>query len=327
MKTGVSVRKIGLFVLVVFTLIFLLGVTFAQVAEKYGELKFCNIGTSVPGGTSYPVGAAIGSLLNKHTEGITITAEASGGSKDNVVFLDKKEMDLGIANSPISYQAYEGIGEYEGKPKEILGLFLLYFQQVQIVVLKDSEIYKIEDLVGKKVSVGTPGSGSENAARHVLGAYNIEDGVEKQYLGYSEATMALKDGTIDAAFYPAMIPVSGIVELAATHDIRILPFEDIMIDKMKEKYGYYMKTTVPAGTYRGLDEDVKLIGFGIEMDVRADLPEDLAYDIVKNLFENLEEIKSAHKAIESINLENAFKTSIPLHPGAKKYYKEHGLID
>jgi len=323
----VSVRKVGLLLVVVFTLMFLLGATFTQAAEKYGGLKFCKIGTSVPGGTSYPVGAAIGNLLNKHIKDIVITAEATSGSKDNVAFLGKKEIDLGIVDSSISYQAYKGVGLYEGKPKEIRGLFLLYFQPAQFVVLKDSGIYQIEDLVGKKVSVGTPGSGSEDLAHHILSTYNIEDRVKKQYLGYEEATMAIKDGIIDVCFNPSMIPVSGIVEIAATHDIRILPFEDIMVEKMKEKYGYYMKTTIPAGTYRGIEEDVKVVGVGIEMDVRADLPEDLAYDIVKNLFENLEEIKSAHKAIKSIRLENAFNTAIPLHPGAKKYYKEQGLID
>jgi len=324
---AVKIRRIKLLLVVFFILMFLLGVTFTQAAEKYGGLKYCSLGTGFPGGTSYPVGAAIAGLINRHMKDINITGEQSPGSRDIIVLLDKKDMDFGISDSPVSYQGYYGIETFEGQPKDVRGLFLLYVQQVQIVVLKDSDIYRIEDLAGKRVAVGSAGSGSENVAHNVLSTYNIEDTVKKHHLDLTESTIALKDGVIDAGFYSAMIPVSGVVDLAATHDIRILPFEDIMLKKLKEDFGYYVETVVPAGTYRGVDEDVKLMGFGIEVDVRTDLPEDLVYDFLKNLFENLEEIKSAHKAIESISLEHAFKTLIPLHPAAEKYYKELGLID
>lgn len=312
------------FCLVVFLLI---EPIFVQASEKYNGLRYCRIGTAFPGGTSYPVGSAIGNMLDKHMKDIIVISEASNGSRDNVVFLDLKEMELGIVDSPISYQAYYATETFEDDPKNILGLLLLYVQQVQIVVLEDSDIYSIKDLTGKKVAVGPPGSGSENVANNVLRAYKIEDKIQKQHLDLTESTMALQDGTIDAAFYSAMIPVSGIVELVATHNIRILPFEDDMLEKLNKQFGYYIKSIVPAGTYKGVDEDVQLMGFGIEIDVQADLPEDLAYDILTNLFENLAEIRTAHKAIESISLDHAYNTIIPLHPGAAKYYKDKGLID
>lgn len=318
-KAKIGGRLIGLFLMINLMVMMVGG--FAQATEKYGGMRFCSMGTSVPGGTSYPVGAAMAQLLTKNLD-IAVTAEASGGSKENVVRLGRGEMDIGISNSPISRQAYKGIGIYEGEPKDIRALFTLYFQQAHIVVLEDSDIYHIADLAGHKVSVGTPGSGCENFANHVLTEYQLDDKVKKAYLGYSEATMAIKDGTIDAAFYPAMIPVAGVVELAATHDIRILPFEDVMVRRMHEKYGYYYRAYIPTGLYRGVDEDVPVIGFGIEMDCRADLPENLAYDIVKGIYENLEELRPAHKAITYMSLDIADKVAIPLHPGAEKYYKE-----
>lgn len=318
-RAKIGGRLIGLFLMI--NLMVMMVGSFAYAAEKYGGMRFCSMGTSVPGGTSYPVGAAMAQLLTKKLD-IAVTAEASGGSKENVVRMGKREMDIGIANSPISDQAYKGIGIYEGEPKDIRSLFTLYFQQAHVVVLRDSDIYHIADLAGHKVSVGTPGSGCENFANHVLSEYLIHEKVKKVYLGYSEATMAMKDGTIDAAFYPAMIPVAGVVELSATHDIRILPFEDVMVKRMHEKYGYYYRVHIPGGLYRGVDEDVPVIGFGIEMDCRKDLPDDLAYDIVKTIYENLEELRPAHKAIAYMSLEQADKVAIPLHPGAERYYRE-----
>ncbi len=288
--------------------------------------------TGSPSGTYYPVGTAYAKLLNKYSNGkIDATALEGRASVANIKDLCQGAANAALAQNDISYYAYHGttIQAFEGNPQTcIRALAVLYPETIQIVTRADSGINSIYDLAGKKVAVGAEGSGTYWNARQILEAAGIWDKIIPEYKKFNEIVEDLKLGNIDAAFLTAGIPTSAVEQLAVDINIKIIPVPTEIYQKLKEQYPFYTQVVIPAGTYKGVDQDVQTVAVMSMLLVHKDVPKDIAYLMTKILFEHADEIKQEvqKKSVEYISLDHALDgLSIPLHPGAYQYYTEKGL--
>lgn len=284
-------------------------------------LSFLTGGTS---GTYYPLGGAIAKIISDET-GIQTDALSSNASADNIIALKDGEAELAFSQTDVAAYAVEGINAFDGEPVDnVLALGSLYPETIQIVTTEKSGIKSVEDLKGKKVSVGAPGSGTYINAEQILEVHGMSmDDIDAQNLDFGESAGGIKDGNIDAAFITAGTPTGAVEELQASADVYVLPIEEDKANALIEKYPYYAADTIPEGTY-GLKEDIHTVAVLAMIVVQSDLSEDVVYDITKALYENSGNI--AHGKAEYISLDNALEgIGFDLHPGAKKYFEEAGL--
>lgn len=290
------------------------------------KTEYISIGTGGTGGTYYPYGGAMASIINKHVEGFQATAEVTGASVENIRLLESGEAQLVMAMNDVVYHALNGKGAFE-KPVEVRTLFEMYPNVFHAVTLKNSNIKTMQDLVGKKVSVGAPGSGTETMSNLVLDSLGISyDEFEVFRLSFSENTQGLKDGVIDVGIWSVGPPTSSIMDLATTHKIRILSFTDEEINKVTEKHPYYSSWKLEPGTYSGQEEEVITPAVWNTVVVHKDMSEETAYKLVKAIFENADELVDVYVGAKNTTPENTIKNAVaPLHPGVIKYFKELGL--
>lgn len=286
--------------------------------------KFMSIVTGGTGGTYYPLGGSFAEIISDAT-GIDTNAEVSGASAENMNTLKDGNAEIAFSQTDIASYAKEGKLMFEGAPVDnVSAIGTLYPETIQIVTTAKSGINSIEDLKGKKVSIGAPGSGTAANAEQILEIHGITlDDINKQDLSFDESVAGIQDGTIDAAFVTAGTPTGAVEGLSATEDVVILPMEQAKIDELIEKYPYYVQDEVPAGTYK-LAEAVPTVAVQAMLVVSNDLSEDVVYDVTKAIFENLDKV--THAKGKLISPENAVKgVGIEIHPGAQKYYDEKGI--
>lgn len=291
---------------------------------------YISIATGGPAGTYYPLGGAMAKIFNDNIEGVTANAQSTGASVENIGLVAKGETEIAFVQNDITYYAYTGTEVFEGKDKmeNIRGMAMLYPELVQIIAIKDSNIETVEDLKGKRVAIGAPGSGVEANVRQVLAAHDItyEDLEKADYLSFNEAVDQLKNKQIDAAFLTAGIPTSAVTELAQTSDIVVVPITPAKISQLIEQYPFYTEALIPKGTYRGQENDVTTAAVMAMLVVPEDLDEDLAYNLTKVLFEERQIIVDTHDRGNDIQLETALKgMPIEVHPGSQRYYDEKGI--
>lgn len=315
------------------SLVFLMGIlTGCTGGNEQASSKVFNmsISTGATSGTYYPLGTAIASVVSNAGIGVNMTAESTSGSIENARLIGQKQTEIGFVESLIADWAYNGKEMFKDqKVENIRGLVALYPNTIQTVVKKKSGIKSYKDLKGKKVAVGIQGSSSPMAMQVVLESYGMSmNDIKPQYLAYGPSMELLKDDQVDAVMVDAGAPNSAIIDISTQHDISILSIDPDNIRKIKEKYPYFSDPVIiPKGTYKGVDEDIVTTGSLATLCVRADLPEDVVYNITKTIFEKKEEIAKVHEKGNSINLDTAINgISIPLHPGAEKYYKEMGIL-
>jgi TRAP transporter TAXI family solute receptor len=315
------VKKYLSIILMVSLLVFL----FSGISLAVTHITF---GTGSPGGTYYPLGGAMADLWTKllKSEGIEVTAESTAASVENCRLTGSGEIQIGMAMASVSYKAYEGIVQFEGKPQSILGLFSMYPAPQHIVTL-DPNIKSIRDLKGKKVSVGAPGSGNETIARLLIETAGMTyDDMTVSYYSQTEAAQALKDRNVDVVFWNFAYPSSVVSEVTAVRDVYFMSVDDDILKELVAKYPYYQEGKIPANAYKGQDYDVTTVQDGNDVVVNKDLDENIAYLLVKTLFENAKEIHNVHPVAKLLIPEIGVKTVAPLHPGAEKYFKEKGLL-
>ena len=286
--------------------------------------QFINIATGGTAGTYYPIGGAIAEVLNKN--GMNASAQSTGASVANINMLKDKQVELAIVQNDITYYAVKGEEMFKegGKVENLNGIASLYPETCQFVVREDSGIKKIEDLKGKRVAVGAAGSGAEANARQILEAYGITyDDVDEQFLSFAEGSYALKDGTVDAAFVTAGYPTASVQDIASQNKIRLLSVGDEQIKKLNEKYPFYTKTIVPAGTYQGFDEEVPTVSVMAILVANDKIDAALGEKLTKAIFDNLDKIAAAHSAGKSITKATALEGMdfITMNEGATKVLK------
>ncbi len=291
--------------------------------------KFVSIASGWVVGVYYPLAGAISNIAHKNLPDIKITVESSGASVANAKLIATGDADMGILQNDISYYALKGVQPMFDKPvANIRGITSLYQEHCQIQARKDAKIASVADLKGKRVCVGPLGSGTEQNALQILEAYGLkfEDLGKVERLTATESSDYLKDGRIDAAFYSVGVGASGLVDTAMTVDSVIVPVDGAQRDALMKKYTFFTKAVVPAGAYKGVEKDVPTVAVMAILVARAEMEEDMAYRITKVIFDNLADIERAHAKGKELKLETALNgMSIPLHPGAEKFFKEKGI--
>jgi len=297
------------------------------------QQKFVSIGTGGITGVYYPTGGAICRLVNKDRKehGIRCSAESTGGSVYNVNTIQGGELEFGVAQSDVQYNAYEGKAQWDGKPyKDLRAVFSVHPEPVTIVARKDAGINNVTDIKGKRLNIGNAGSGTRatwEVIEPALG-WTRDDLKLATELKSAETGQALCDDKIDAYFWLVGHPSALTQETLSTCDANLVNATGPEIDKLVADNSFYRKATIPAGMYPGQDADVNTFGVGATFVTSADVPEDVVYVVVKAVFENFDDFKKLHPAFANLKEEEMIKDSLsaPLHPGAEKYYKERGWM-
>ncbi|KIL49395.1 TAXI family TRAP transporter solute-binding subunit [Jeotgalibacillus soli] len=294
--------------------------------EAEAGLDLATIATGGTGGVYYPIGGGIAQILEEEL-GITATAQVTGASVENMQLLSKGDVQIAFTQNDIADYAVNGIEVFDEKLEGISGISTLYPEIIQLVVAADSDIQSVEDLKGKKVSVGAPGSGNEANSVQILEAAGLTyDDIEEELKSYADSADSFKDGLIDAMFVTSGVPNASVSDIAVTKGVRVISIDDEVIAALKEKYPFFIDEVVPAGSYDGQDEDAKTVAVLAALTVNSDLSEDDVYDITKAIYDNLDTLGSKHEKAKEITLEKALDgLTIPLHPGAQKYFDEEGI--
>lgn len=295
-----------------------------------GKATYISIATGGPAGTYYPLGGAMAKIFNENIEGVTANAQATGASTENIGLVSKGETEIAFVQNDITHYAYTATESFEGQAKmeNIRGMAMLYPELVQVIATESSGIKSIEDLKGKKVAIGAPGSGVEANTRQVLAAHGMtyDDLGKADFLSFNEAADQLKNKQIDAAFLTAGLPTSAVTEVAQTSDIVIVPIAKDKIAQLAKDYPFYTEVVIPAGTYSGQDSDVITTAVMAMLVVPENLEENLVYNLTKSLFEQRQVIIDTHTRGNDIQLETALKgMPIEVHKGAQRYYNEKGI--
>lgn len=306
--------------------VLILSLALAGCAPQKTNLILATGGTS---GTYYPFGGAMAQIFNSKIENMNVTAQATGASVENLRLIGSKEAELAIVQNDMTDYAYNGIEAFEdGKIENVRAVATLYPEVIQIVASAGSGINTLQDIKGKKFSVGAPGSGVEANARQILDVMGMTyNDFTANYLSFSESADSLKDKHIDGFLFMSGIPNAAIQDTATTSDLEFISIPDDMIKKLTEKYSFFTEFTIPAGTYNGQDADVKTVAVKATLIVGAEVSEEVVYNLTKALFENQPELAQAHAKGQELNLEDAVQgISVPFHPGAEKYFKEVGAL-
>ena len=298
------------------------------------EQSFITIGTGGVTGVYYPTGGAICRLVNKGRKehGIRCSVESTGGSVYNINTIRAGELDMGVAQSDWQFHAYNGTSKFAdaGPFKELRAVFSVHPEPFTVVARTDSGVKKFQDLKGKRVNIGNPGSGQRGTMEVLMGALGWTNADFKlaSELKAAEQSRALCDNKIDAMVYTVGHPAGSIKEATTSCDSVLVEVSGPEVDKLVGDNDYYRKATIPGGMYRGSDGDVMTFGVGATFVTSTNVPDDVVYQVVKAVFENFDDFKKLHPAFGVLKKEEMIKDglSAPLHPGAARYYKEAGLM-
>lgn len=296
------------------------------------DQQFISIGTGGVTGVYYPTGGAICRLVNKNRKehGIRCSVESTGGSVYNINTVRAGELEFGVAQSDWQFHAYNGTSKFEdqGKFEGLRAVFSVHPEPFTLITKKGSGIGAFEDLKGKKVNVGNPGSGQRATMEVVMDSFGMGMGdfALAAELKGSEMAQALCDGKIDAMIYTIGHPAAAVTEAATTCDVELVSVKGAPIDSLVNDNPYYRVATIPGGMYKGTDSETTTFGVGATFVSSSDVSDEVVYTVVKAVFDNFDDFKKLHPAFAHLKEEQMVNDglSAPIHPGAEKYYKERG---
>jgi len=311
----------GLLGIVVLCSVFLIA------GSAVARTQFISIGTGGTGGIYYPYGGGVAEIWTRYVKDIRAVAEVTGASVENVKLAHKGETVIGEVMGDVAVAGFKGLSKFKGKKHDILSMAIMYPNLLQVVTLKKSGITNIEQIKGRKISSGSPGSGTNFMAETVFKALGIPlDSYKDSRLSFTESSNALRDGTIEVGVWSVGPGTSSILDLATTHDIRIITFTPEQQKKIIAANKEYSAVDLAGGVYRGVVQPVPTIGVWNVMICQASLNTDLVYNLVKALYEHQDYLLKIHPSASYTTAENAVTYSpIPLHPGTIKYLKEKGV--
>tara|TARA_R110002073_G_scaffold67077_6_gene167449 strand:- start:36 stop:995 length:960 start_codon:yes stop_codon:yes gene_type:complete len=305
----------------------ILAAAFALAAAPAVAQMQLSIATGGTGGVYYPMGGGLAEVINNNVEGYSAAAEVTGASVANMGLIATGDADLALGLADTVAQAQTGTGRFEGQQLEMIrGLASMYANMVQIVTLEGSGIESLSDMVGRRISVGAPGSGTEVNAATILEANGISyDDIDEQRLNFNETADALANGDIDAGFWSVGAPTSSILNLATTQSIQMIELSADEMAAALDANPIFAMTTLAGGLYTGVDESVAVLGVPNVLTVSSEMDEELAYQITRAMFENIADLQAVHPAANQTTVEFTLAaTPVPLHPGAIRYYEEIG---
>ena len=308
-----------------------MAVAMAAACSDAPSSRYLSIATGGTGGVYYPYGGGLAKVLSESLPGIRATAEVTAASVDNLKLIRDGKADVAFVLADTLADAVAGRGPFQGAPVPAATLAVLYSNYTHVVTLAGPGSTSVADLRGRTVSTGSPGSGTEVIAFRVLRAAGLdpERDVRRQGLGASESAEALKDGKVDAFFWSGGLPTAAVQDLshAPGVSIRLLPTAALVPVLRREHGDLYFELQIPAGAYPGVAVPVPVAGVANVLVVNRSMDERLAYDITRLLFEKQEELAGIHPEARHLSLATAVKGSpAELHPGAARYYREHGSL-
>jgi len=311
-----------------------IALAFAVPGTAVAQQKFVSIGTGGVTGVYYAAGGAICRLVNKDRaqHGLRCSVESTGGSVFNVNTIKAGELDLGVVQSDVGYNAYNGQGQFKdgGAYQKLRSVFSIHPEPFTVVTRKEANIKKFEDLKGKRFNVGNPGSGTRASMEQLLDAmgWTFKDFALASELRPDEHGAAVCDGKIDGFFYGVGHPSANIQDPTTSCGAQLVSVTGPAVDKLVAQYPYYAKATIPGGMYPNNPNNTETYGVTATFVTSADVPDDAVYVVVKAVFDNFEDFKKLHPALAHLQARDMVKNglSAPLHPGAEKYFKEKGLL-
>ncbi|MGE4528846.1 MAG: TAXI family TRAP transporter solute-binding subunit [Rhodospirillaceae bacterium] len=307
----------------------LVGTPSAEAAQK-----FVTIGTGGVTGVYYAVGGAVCRLMNKNYKetGVRCSTESTGGSVFNVNAIKAGELDFGMSQSDVQYNATKGLKQFQGanKVSDLRAVFAVHAEPLTVLARRDAGVNKFEDFAGKRFNVGNPGSGTLASMDELLAAmgwakskFSLAAELKPDEMG-----PALCDNKIDGFVYAVGHPSAAIQDPITTCNAKLIPLTGPAVDKLVKEHPYYSYATVPGGLYAGNPEPVKTYGVRATMVTSAKVPDAVVYSLVKAVFDNFADFKKLHPAFAHLDPKEMVSAglSAPLHPGAVKYYKEKGWL-
>lgn len=299
------------------------------------DQQFVSIGTGGVTGVYYPTGGAICRMLAKTRaeHGIRCGVESTGGSVYNVNAVRSGELEFGVAQSDVQFKAFNGEGSFaeQGANPDLRSVFSIHPEPFTVVARADAGITNFEDLKGKRVNVGNPGSGQRDTMEVLMNAlgWTMGDFALTSELQAAEQSQALCDNNIDAMVYTVGHPSGSIQEATTACDSVLVNVAGDAVDQLVAEHPYYRKATIPGGMYRGSDADVQTFGVGATLVTSAAVSEDVVYALVKAVFSDMDQFRGLHPAFANLDPKEMANDglSAPLHPGAEKYFREAGLIE
>ena len=289
------------------------------------------IGAGSVTGIYFPTAGAIAKIVSKDKKktGVRATVESTGGSEYNTNAMRQGELDMGLVQSDVGYMAYKGEGKFAGRPfTKLRSVFSLHPEPFHIVAKRSANISIFDDLKGKRVNIGNPGSGQRLTAETLFSvtSLKISDMVTEE-LKAAEAPDFLRDGRIDAYFYTVGTGSANIIDIANSVAINLVGLKTNTIEKLKNGRPYYVTAIIPGDVYPGVEKEVTTFAVKATLLTTEDLPEEVVYTVVKSVFENFGEFAATHPALKNLTPEKMLEgLSAPFHSGAAKYYKERGWI-
>ncbi len=314
----------GLVLLLIMSL--LLGACGGESTGGSGKKTFLSIGTASSAGSFYILGGGMADIWTKHLDNVEATARTTpGSSAENVPMLKKGEIEIAFLTSEQAHYGYTGEVLFDEPYEGMRAITGGHIGELQIITSADSGIKTIEDLEGKRVGSGAPGSSTESMIKAVFDEYGITDW--KPVEGSNADNLeALKDGNVDAVASPLGAPTPGIVEVGATMDLHFIPIPKDRVDNIVKDHPYWFHVNIPAGTYDDLSEDYSTFAYGTVIATSEKMDEDLIYSLIKTLYEKNDELVAVHPSGSFYTIENATTSvTMPFHKGAAKYLKEQGL--
>ncbi len=316
---GTSARLAGMAVIAA-------SVAFGATAAKAEE--FINVLTGGTSGVYYPLGVGLSKIYADKIPGVRTQVQSTKASVENLNLLQQGKGEIALALGDSVKLAWEGNADagFKAPLDKLRGIAAVYPNYIQIVASKESGITSLASLKGKSLSVGAPKSGTELNARAIFAAAGMsyDDLAKTEYLPFAESVELIKNRQLDATLQSAGLGVASIKDLSTSVDVTMVEVPEAVVTKLGAPY---ISATIPAGTYTGQTADVKTVAVVNFLVTHSGVSDETAYQMTKQLFENLGTLEAAHKAATQIKLENALKgMPVPLHPGAERFYKEKGLL-
>lgn len=298
------------------------------------QVRLLSLVTGGTAGVYFPLGGAMAEIWNRAVPNVRVASQSSGASVVNIQSLARGDAHLALVQNDVAYYADKGTEVFaepgSNRPRPVpgvRGIAMLYPETIQIVTLRGRRVTSVEDLRGKRVIVGAAGSGTEANARQILAVHDVfYREMRVDFLSFGAGIDQLRDGNADAVFVTAGTPTAAVTDLASNRDVVILSVSDEALEALRARWPFYTRVTIAADTYRGLGGPVRTVAVMAMLVARADLPEDLVYNLTKALWENLDRMRSAHAQGRNLDLNRALDgMPVTVHPGADRYYRERGV--
>jgi len=305
---------------------------FACFSGLHAASELTPLYTLPAGGTVYVLGAGIVSVNNKYIPDNKLVQQAATGTLDITRKMMQKDAQkkesFGIFATVDAFNAYKGNNEYAGRPfSNLRAVTFINSTELYLVVRANSPIKSYKDCKGKRVGVGAAGSTVSNTALFLLEQHGVpKKDFKQQYYSYREVVEGIQDNSLDAGFLAGGFPIAAYTELATNFNVRIVPVDEAILKKLSE-YPYYYRTVVKAKSYKGVDDDIPVMGFSVALHTNANANPETVYKVIKNLYEHKADYYAIHSSAKELTVQNAKKgVSVPFHPGAEKYLKEIGAL-